>query len=45
MKEQPDANYKMISCGHETGFNSKASFYRIFKQFEGKSPSEYFNSW
>jgi AraC-like DNA-binding protein len=44
MKEKNDENYKMISYAYEAGFNSKASFYRIFKQFTDKTPSEYFNS-
>jgi AraC-like DNA-binding protein len=44
MKEQKNENHKMISYGYEAGFNSKASFYRIFKQFTGKTPLEYMNS-
>ena len=31
-------NYELA---YEAGFNSKASFYRIFKQFTDQTPSEY----
>ncbi len=35
-------NLKLIGIAQESGFNSKSSFNRIFKQQTGKSPSEYF---
>ncbi|RZK25767.1 MAG: helix-turn-helix domain-containing protein [Flavobacterium sp.] len=42
MLEHPDyANYTIVTIGLEAGFNSKASFYRVFKRFEGMTPSEY----
>jgi len=33
--------YTVVSIAHDSGFQSKASFYRIFKQREGISPSDY----
>ena len=32
---------KLIDVAYESGFNNKVSFYRVFKEFEGVSPSEY----
>ena len=34
-------HFKMISLAYDTGFNSKASFNRIFKQLTNQTPSEY----
>ncbi|MCG1035115.1 AraC family transcriptional regulator [Polaribacter sargassicola] len=40
--EKGDAEkYTIISIAYDAGFKSKASFYRIFKQKEGVSPSVY----
>ena len=36
--------YTLVSIASECGFNSKASFNRIFKTFTGYSPTEYINS-
>ncbi len=33
--------YTVVSIAYDSGFQSKASFYRIFKQREGISPSDY----
>ncbi len=34
-------NYTILAIAADVGFNSRASFYRIFKQFTGQTPSEY----
>lgn len=33
--------YDLYSLARESGFKSKASFYRVFKELEGMTPSEY----
>lgn len=34
-------NYTVISIGLESGFNSKSSFFRVFREETGKSPAEF----
>lgn len=34
-------HYSLIALAYESGFNSKASFNRLFKKIEGKTPSEF----
>ena len=34
-------NITLLGIAHESGFNSKTSFYRTFKKFTNKTPSEY----
>lgn len=41
---QENKNYKIISVAFDSGFNSKSSFNRIFKDITGLTPSEYKNS-
>ena len=41
IKEPENKHLKLISLAFDAGFNSKASFNRIFKQFTGKTPSDY----
>jgi AraC-like DNA-binding protein len=42
MKDPANRNMKLLSLAFDSGFNSKASFNRIFKQITGMTPSEYF---
>ncbi len=44
MQNETDNHTQLIAIGHESGFNNKVSFYRAFKRYTGKSPSEYFQS-
>jgi len=36
-------NITLLGIAHESGFNSKTSFYRTFKKITNKTPSEYLN--
>ena len=36
--------YSLLGLAEEAGFNSKASFYRVFKRVEGMTPTQYLNS-
>ncbi|MGD1960915.1 MAG: helix-turn-helix domain-containing protein [Fulvivirga sp.] len=36
-----DSKIKLIDVAYQSGFNNKVSFYRVFKEYEGISPSEY----
>lgn len=38
------SNYSILGVAQEAGFNSKASFNRIFKKMVGQTPSEYLKS-
>ena len=37
------SHFKIVEIAYECGFNSKATFNRVFKKSTGKSPSEYKN--
>ncbi len=41
MKDDKYASYKVLAIGYESGFASKTSFNRVFKQLVGQTPSEY----
>ena len=41
MKKDADRKMKNYEIAYDAGFNSKATFYRIFKQLAGLTPSEY----
>ncbi|MEP1034997.1 helix-turn-helix domain-containing protein [Ekhidna sp.] len=41
MQLEGQKNGGLIQIGMKSGFNNKVSFYRTFKRFTGKSPSEY----
>ncbi len=44
MSDPSNKHFKLISLAYDAGFNSKASFFRIFKQLTDLTPSEYFTS-
>ena len=44
LKDPKNSNYKLISLAYDAGFNSKASFNRIFKQMTQMTPSQYMAS-
>ncbi|AXT18651.1 helix-turn-helix domain-containing protein [Flavobacteriaceae bacterium AU392] len=41
MKDPLYSNITLLGIAHESGFNSKTSFYRTFKKCTGKTPSQY----
>ncbi|SDF53919.1 AraC family transcriptional regulator [Cellulophaga baltica] len=41
MKDNKYAHYKLLAIGYESGFPSKTSFNRVFKQLVEQTPSEY----
>ena len=44
LKEPSNQKYTILYLAYECGFNSKTTFYRVFKKLKGKTPSEYFRS-
>jgi AraC-like DNA-binding protein len=43
MEDPSNSNLKLISLAYDAGFNSKASFNRIFKQMTKMTPSEFYS--
>ena len=41
LKEPGSKNFSLLGLAQESGFKSKATFYRVFKKREGITPSEY----
>lgn len=41
MDDAAYTHFKIVEIAYESGFNSKATFNRVFKKVTGKSPSEY----
>ncbi|MBO6524041.1 MAG: helix-turn-helix transcriptional regulator [Balneolaceae bacterium] len=42
MDQNKNTNIKLIDIAYDSGFSNKVSFYRAFKEYEGLSPSAYF---
>lgn len=41
LKEPSSRRFTIMASAYESGFNSKSTFYRIFKEYTGISPREY----
>lgn len=41
MEEPRYKDYTLFALGEECGFNSRSSFYRVFKEYTGLTPAEY----
>src|SRR6185312_15630035 len=41
MQEPANDNITLLGIAYNSGFNSKSTFNRIFKEMKGKSPAEY----
>jgi len=41
MNDPENRKLTLLSLAYEAGFNSKASFFRVFKKQTGQTPSEY----
>ena len=44
LEDSSNINYTMVSIAEKCGFNSKTSFYRVFKSITNMTPSEYIKS-
>ena len=41
LKEPSSRNFTIMASAYESGFNSKSTFYRIFKEYTGITPKDY----
>ena len=41
LKDPNNAHLKILSLAFDAGFNSKASFHRVFKSYTGQTPKDY----
>ena len=41
LKTDDGKNFTLLSLAYDSGFNSKSSFYRVFKNITGKTPTQY----
>jgi len=41
LKESGNRRFTILACAYESGFNSKSTFYRIFKEYTNLTPKEY----
>jgi AraC-like DNA-binding protein len=44
LRQGRQEHLSLLGLAYESGFNSKATFNRVFRKFTGQSPSEYLNS-
>lgn len=44
MRDDSNSHLKIISLAYDSGFNSKASFNRVFKQMTGLTPSAFYDN-
>lgn len=44
LEDEDSSNYTLLAIAMDSGFNSKSSFNRVFKQITGETPSVYYKS-
>jgi AraC-like DNA-binding protein len=43
-KDEKNENFTLISIAYDSGFNSKATFNRVFKNITGITPGAYYKN-